>query len=99
RDFHVTGVQTCALPIFGHILDLPGVPPDPAPIGCFGRMAEQAAGKDTTTGHWELAGVILDRPFPVYPNGFPREVIDAFTAAIGQIGRASCRGGGERAAG
>jgi len=68
----------------GHILDLPGVPPDPAPIGCFGRMAEQAAGKDTTTGHWELAGVILDRPFPVYPNGFPREVIDAFTAAIGR---------------
>nr|MBO2478209.1 phosphopentomutase [Bacillota bacterium] len=66
------------------ILDLPGVPPDPAPIGCFGRMAEQAAGKDTTTGHWELAGVILDRPFPVYPNGFPREVIDAFTAAIGR---------------
>src|SRR5690606_25185661 len=68
----------------GHILDLPGVPPDPAPIGCFGRMAEQAAGKDTTTGHWELAGVILDRPFPVYPNGFPREVIDAFTVAIGR---------------
>jgi len=68
----------------GHLLDLPGVPPDPAPIGCFGRMAEQAAGKDTTTGHWELAGVILDRPFPVYPNGFPREVIDAFTAAIGR---------------
>ncbi|OUM97958.1 MAG: phosphopentomutase [Firmicutes bacterium ZCTH02-B6] len=68
----------------GHILDLPGVPPDPAPIGCYGRMAEQAAGKDTTTGHWELAGVILDRPFPVYPNGFPMEVIAAFTAAIGR---------------
>ncbi|HEY8495972.1 MAG TPA: phosphopentomutase [Limnochordales bacterium] len=68
----------------GRILDLPGVPPDPAPIGCFGRMAEQSAGKDTTTGHWELAGVILDRPFPVYPNGFPPEVIDAFSAAIGR---------------
>ncbi|HEY8416541.1 MAG TPA: phosphopentomutase [Limnochordales bacterium] len=68
----------------GNILDVPGVPPDPAPIGCYGRMAEQAAGKDTTSGHWELAGVILDRPFPVYPNGFPPEVIDAFTAAIGR---------------
>ncbi|MFS8664951.1 MAG: phosphopentomutase [Limnochordales bacterium] len=68
----------------GRILDLPGVPPEPAPLGCFGRMAEQSAGKDTTTGHWELAGLILDRPFPVYPNGFPPEIIDAFTARIGR---------------
>jgi len=68
----------------GNILEVPGVPPDSAPIGCYGRMAEQAAGKDTTSGHWELAGVILDRPFPVYPNGFPPEVLDAFTAAIGR---------------
>lgn len=68
----------------GHILDLPGVPADPAPLGCFGRMAEQAAGKDTTSGHWELAGVVLDRPFPVYPDGFPKEIIDAFSRAIGR---------------
>ena len=68
----------------GRVLDLPGVPPSPSPVGCFGRMAEQAAGKDTTTGHWEIAGVILERPFPVYPDGFPPEIIDAFTEAIGR---------------
>src|SRR5439155_16960653 len=47
-----------------------------------GVLTEQSAGKDTTTGHWELAGVVLDRPFPTYPNGFPPEVIEAFGRAI-----------------
>jgi phosphopentomutase len=47
-------------------------------------MAERSAGKDTTTGHWEMMGVVLDAPFPTYPDGFPAEVIDAFTAAIGR---------------
>lgn len=49
-------------------------------------MAERSAGKDSTTGHWELAGVVTDRPFPTYPNGFPRDILDAFLAATG------CRG-------
>jgi len=62
---------------------LAGVPAVPAPLAAYGRMAERSAGKDTTTGHWEIAGVVLDRPFPVYPHGFPREVIDAFEKAIG----------------
>lgn len=48
-------------------------------IGCYGKMAEKSPGKDTTTGHWELGGIILDRPFPVYPSGFPREIMDMFT--------------------
>ena len=48
------------------------------PIGCYGTMLERAAGKDTTTGHWELAGLTLEKPFPTYPNGFPQEVIDEF---------------------
>jgi phosphopentomutase len=48
------------------------------------RMAERSAGKDTTTGHWEMMGVVLDQPFPTYPDGFPPEVIDAFTDAIGR---------------
>ncbi|MGE5593716.1 MAG: phosphopentomutase [Betaproteobacteria bacterium] len=62
---------------------LAGVPAVPAPLAAYGRMAEGSAGKDTTTGHWEIAGIVLDRPFPVYPHGFPREVIDAFEKAIG----------------
>ncbi|MCQ2437405.1 MAG: phosphopentomutase [Clostridia bacterium] len=53
------------------------------PIGCYGTMVEKAAGKDTTTGHWELSGLTLNKPFPTYPNGFPKEVIDAFEAETG----------------
>jgi len=67
----------------GRITPIEGVPADPAPIGCFGKMAEASPGKDTITGHWEIAGVVLDRPFPTYPNGFPPEVIEAFEEAIG----------------
>ena len=53
------------------------------PIGCYGTMVEQAAGKDTTTGHWEIAGLTLREPFPTYPNGFPPEVIQAFEEETG----------------
>ncbi len=56
---------------------------DEEPIGCYGRMAEFSPGKDTTTGHWELAGLTLNRPFPTYPDGFPKEVIDAFERETG----------------
>ena len=51
--------------------------------GAYGRAMEKSAGKDTTTGHWEMAGVTVRQPFPLYPDGFPREVMDAFEAAIG----------------
>lgn len=53
------------------------------PIGCYGTMIERAAGKDTTTGHWEIAGLTLKKPFPTYPHGFPKEIIDAFEAETG----------------
>jgi phosphopentomutase len=56
---------------------------DPA-AAVVGRMAERSAGKDTTTGHWEMMGVVLDQPFPTYPGGFPAEVIAAFAEAIGR---------------
>ena len=56
---------------------------DEEPIGCYGKMAEVAPGKDTTTGHWELAGLQLEKPFPTYPNGFPDEVIRAFEEETG----------------
>ncbi|MFH1258414.1 MAG: phosphopentomutase [Elusimicrobiota bacterium] len=52
--------------------------------GSFGKMAEVSAGKDTLTGHWEMAGIILDEPFPVYPQGFPPEIIKQFSQAIGR---------------
>src|SRR3989338_4950421 len=55
------------------------------PAGAFyGKMAEVSAGKDTTTGHWEIAGVVTPKPFPTYPNGFPEGVIKRFTEAIGK---------------
>jgi phosphopentomutase len=53
-------------------------------VGCYGKMAEQSPGKDTTTGHWEIAGLVLDSAFPTYPDGFPGEIIDAFEKKIGK---------------
>ncbi|MBR4236269.1 MAG: phosphopentomutase [Clostridia bacterium] len=60
-----------------------GIDDGEEPVGCYGRMREKAAGKDTTSGHWELAGYTLKKPFPVYPNGFPQEIIDEFEAETG----------------
>jgi phosphopentomutase len=68
----------------GNILPVEGVPPAAAPGGCFGRLAECSPGKDSSTGHWELAGVVLNRPFPTYPHGFPPDIIRAFEVAIGR---------------
>lgn len=59
------------------------LPDNPSPDASFGRMMEKSPGKDTTTGHWEISGIILDRPFPVYPEGFPAEVINEFERLIG----------------
>jgi phosphopentomutase len=55
-----------------------------APLGAYGKGATRSPGKDTTTGHWEMAGVWLDRAFPVYPNGFPQELIEEFERQIGR---------------
>jgi phosphopentomutase len=56
----------------------------PWPEATYGRLVEHGAGKDTTTGHWEMMGVVLERPFPTYPQGFPVDVIEPFTHAIGR---------------
>ncbi len=66
------------------IVDLPGAPPVPDPAAAFGRMAERSPGKDSVTGHWELMGLTIDRPFPVYPHGFPDEIIREFERQIGR---------------
>jgi len=59
-----------------------GLPPVDKPTAAYGRMAEKSFGKDTTTGHWEIAGIILEKPFPTYPYGFPEEIIRAFEKEI-----------------
>ena len=70
----------------GNIAPLLGVSPMEAPAGCFGKMQEVSKGKDSTTGHWELAGIIVERDFPYYPKGFPPQVIEHFLAATGVHG-------------
>jgi phosphopentomutase len=64
------------------VVDIGGASPEP--IGAFGRMAEASAGKDSVTGHWELAGVVLDRAFPTFPHGFPAELMHEFELRIGR---------------
>ena len=54
------------------------------PMGAYGRLAERSAGKDTTTGHWEIAGLISEKPMPTYPNGFPAEIIEEFSRLTGR---------------
>lgn len=66
----------------GELVDL-GHPRTKAIMGCYGKMAEASPGKDTTTGHWELTGVLLKKPFPLYPHGFPLEIINEFEKNIG----------------
>jgi phosphopentomutase len=67
----------------GCIRGISGIRAAASPAGCFGKMAERSAGKDTTTGHWELAGITLDKPFPVYPHGFPEDLMRRFENAVG----------------
>ena len=54
------------------------------PKGAFLRLAESSRGKDTTTGHWEISGIVSKKPFPTFPDGFPEEVISKFKAATGR---------------
>jgi phosphopentomutase len=67
----------------GCISDIPGIPCDHVK-GAYGRMEEKSFGKDTTNGHWEFVGVVLDKPLPTYPHGFPPEVIQPFEAYVGK---------------
>ncbi|MDD4587295.1 MAG: phosphopentomutase [Heliobacteriaceae bacterium] len=68
----------------GNITAIVGVPTVACPAAAYGKMAAASAGKDTTSGHWELAGLCLDKPFPTYPSGFPPVLIAAFEKAIGR---------------
>ncbi len=78
----------CNLPNFeklglGNIIPLNSVKETENPTAAFGKMREVSAGKDSTTGHWEIAGVHLKKPFPTYPNGFPEELVKAFCEGVG----------------
>jgi len=68
----------------GWIDDIPGVEKVELPLASMGKMTEQSPGKDTTTGHWEIAGIILEKPFPVYPEGFPPSVVKELEKAWGK---------------
>src|ERR1700687_4457890 len=67
-----------------NIKPLAGLEPAQSPAAAFGRCALASPGKDTTTGHWEMAGIHLENPFPLYPKGFPREIMDEFERRIGR---------------
>jgi len=67
----------------GHIVPIEGVKATIPTMGNYGKMIECASGKDSTSGHWELTGVILDKPFPTFPNGFPKELVEKFEQAAG----------------
>src|SRR5581483_349883 len=77
RQLHLPNLQGLGL---GNIRPLSGVPANANPRGGYGKCGLKSNGKDTTTGHWEMAGIILERAFPTYPNGFPPSVIDEFIA-------------------
>jgi phosphopentomutase len=78
----------------GNITGIPGVPPSPNPLGSYGVMQERSAGKDSTTGHWELMGLVLEKPFPVYPEGFGPHLIGPFESETGRKVIGNCPASG-----
>jgi len=78
----------------GNVLPLEGCPPRADAPAVWGRLAERSLGMDTTTGHWEMMGIITERPFPTFPDGFPQELIDRFSEATGRgvIGNVAASG-------
>ena len=79
-ELHLPNLQRLGL---GNIASISGVESQKEPLASYGKMAEVSPGKDSTSGHWEMTGVILKTPFPVYPQGFPEELIKRFEKAIG----------------
>jgi phosphopentomutase len=67
----------------GRLTAIEGVEPRAEPGTAHGRLTERSAGKDTTTGHWEMSGIVLTEPFPLYPEGFPPEIIEPFQEQVG----------------
>ncbi|MEW5976945.1 MAG: phosphopentomutase [Acidobacteriota bacterium] len=78
---HLPNMESLGL---GNVVEIQGVRSVQGGCGAYGRLTEVSAGKDTTTGHWELAGVVLQQPFPTYPKGFPTRLIQRFEELIGR---------------
>src|SRR5512134_202506 len=92
RAVHLPNLRRYGL---GNIRPLHGLSPLAEPEGSYGKCALRSNGKDTTTGHWEMAGIVLERAFPTYPNGFPAGVIDRFvkeTSVPGILGNVPASG-------
>lgn len=83
RVVHLPNLQQMGL---GNIRPLAGVTAAGAPSGSYGKCALKSNGKDTTTGHWEMAGIVLEKAFPTYPNGFPTRIVNRFIAEAGVPG-------------
>jgi phosphopentomutase len=86
---HILAVEKPQLPTLqklgiGNIRALPNLPPVADPQGAFGKAAILSEGKDTTVGHWEMAGLITEKPFPTDPDGFPSRILEPFQKAIGR---------------
>jgi len=81
RTLRIPNLQRLGI---GNIAPLESIAPPEHPAASYGKGATKSPGKDTTTGHWEMAGVWLDQAFPVYPNGFPKYIISEFERQIGR---------------
>ena len=79
--FHIPNMIAAGI---GNIDGVDYLPKADAPAGAVARLTESSMGKDTTIGHWEIAGLISPEPLPTYPNGFPEEVLKAFEEATGR---------------
>lgn len=80
-DFSLPNLERLGI---GNIMGTRYIQRYPSPVGCYGRAMEKSKGKDTITGHWEMMGIVLDSPFPTYPNGFPQSLIEKFEKLIGR---------------
>ncbi len=81
RPLHLPNLEKAGL---GHIAGVKNIQKTDAPTACYARLLPRSAGKDTTTGHWEIAGMQLQEPFPTYPDGFPGDLVAAFEKLIGR---------------
>ena len=87
RPLRIPNLESLGLGCIGPLANIQAVT---EPSAAFGKMALVSNGKDTTTGHWELAGIVLEKAFPTYPAGFPQDLIEAFEMAIGRRTLGNC---------
>jgi phosphopentomutase len=94
RELGGLNMPNCGQLGLGNIVPLVGIPPIETAKACWGKMAEKSSGKDSTSGHWEIAGIVLNKPFPMYPKGFPPQLVSDFEKAanIKTIGNSPASG-------